>query len=112
MTTDELLMEIQDTDELLYTQEEAELMLDYLEATKEWEAKDDEEEALRLELVEKFGQLNSLITEYNDRIALTSDNATEPTKDEIAALKRLFDQIEKLDFETSDKYKFMTGSKM
>ena len=30
-------------------------------------------------------------------------------KEEIAALKRLFTQIEDLDFETSDKYKFLTG---
>lgn len=102
-------MEIQDTDELLYTQAEAELMLDYKESVTEFTPKTEEETSMRNELIEKFGKLNDLITEFNDRIELTANNPANPSKEEIESLKRLFTQIEDLDFETSDKYKFLTG---
>lgn len=109
MNTEELLMEIQDTDELLYTQAEAELMLEYKESVTEFVPKNEEETKTREELIEKFDKLNNLITEFNDRIELTANNPANPSKEEMASLKRLFDQIEDLDFETSDKYKFLTG---
>lgn len=109
MNTEDLLMEVQDTDELLYTQAEAELMQEYRESVESFTAKSDEEAGLKAELTEKFGKLSALITEYNDRIALSANNTTDPSKEEIEALRRLFGQIEDLDFETSDKYKFLTG---
>lgn len=109
MNTEELLMEIQDTDELLYTQAEAELMLEYKESVENFNPHNDEEKATREELIEKFGKLSTLITEYNDRLSLTANNPTDPSKEEMEALKSLFNEIEDLDFETSDKYKFLTG---
>lgn len=109
MNTEELLMEIQDTDELLYTQAEAELMLDYKESVEEFTPHNDEEKATREELIEKFVKLSELISEFNDRIELSANNPANPSKEEIESLKRLFNQIEDLDFETSDKYKFLTG---
>ena len=109
MTTEDLLMEIQDTDELLYTQEEAELMLDYKEALKDIEPQNEEQETLKKELNEKFTTLSELIVELNDRVELSSNNVTDPSKEEINSLKQLFGKIEDLDFETSDKYKYLTG---
>lgn len=109
MNTEELLMEIQDTDELLYTQAEAELMQEYKDSVTEFTPKTDEEKALRDELIEKFGKLHDLISEFNDRIELTANNPANPSKEEIESLRRLFNQIEDLDFETGDKYKFLTG---
>lgn len=109
MNTEELLMEIQDTDELLYTQAEAELMLDYKESVEKFTATNEEESKSREELIEKFARLHDLITEYNDRIELTANNPAAASKEEVASLKRLFTQIEDLDFETSDKYKYLTG---
>lgn len=109
MNTEELLMEIQDTDELLYTHAEAELMLEYKESVEDFNPHNDEEKATREELIEKFGKLNTLILEFNDRLELTANNPTNPSKEELDALKNLFNQIEDLDFETSDKYKFLTG---
>lgn len=109
MSTEDLLMEIQDTDELLYTQAEAELMLEYKESVQDFNPHNDDEKATREELIGKFDKLNALISEFNDRIELTANNPANPSKEEIAALKRLFTQIEDLDFETSDKYKFLTG---
>ena len=47
MTTEELLMEIQDTDELLYTQAESELMLDYKEAVEKLVTENEEDEKIR-----------------------------------------------------------------
>lgn len=102
-------MEVQDTDELLYTQDEAEQMLDYREELAKVSPKDDEQKALKAELEEKFQKLSDLIVEYNDRIDLSANNLTDPSKDEMAALKRLFSQIEDLDFETSDKFRYLTG---
>ncbi len=109
MTTEDLLMEIQDTDELLYTQEEAELMLDYKEALKDVEPQNEEQKSLKKELDEKFTILSQLIVELNDRVELSSNNVTDPSKEEINSLKQLFGKIEDLDFETSDKYKYLTG---
>lgn len=107
MTTEDLLMEIQDTDELLYTQAESELMLDYKEAVEKTQPKNEDEEKLRAELIEKYEKLSSLILEFNERIELSSNNVTDPTKEEVASLKRLFDTIENMDFELTDKYQFL-----
>lgn len=111
MTTEDLLMEIQDTDELLYTQAEAELMLDYKEAIEKIQPKNTDEENIQKELIEKFPKLSQLIMEFNERVELTADNVTEPSKEEIASLKRLFNSIEDMDFELTDKYNFLTGKR-
>ena len=107
MNTDELLMEIQDTDELLYTQAESELMLDYVDAVKKVCPNGEEEENLRSELIERLQKLSQLILEYNERIDLTANNVTDPTKEELASLKRLFTTIEDTDFELTDKYQYL-----
>ena len=112
MTTEELLMEIQDTDELLYTQAESELMLDYKEAVEKLVTENEEDEKFRKELISKFATLSNLIVEYNDRVELSSDNVTAPSKEEIASLKALFDKIKNLDFETTDKYKYLTNTRV
>lgn len=103
MTTEDLLMEIQDCDELLYTSQEAKLMLQYSKATIELSKKSKDQEACE-KLSKDFETLSSLIKEYEDRVNLTANNVTEPTKNEIQELKKLFDTIESMDFATSEEY--------
>ena len=93
MTTEELLMEIQDTDELLYTQAESELMLDYKVAVETLVTENAEDEKIRKELISKFATLSNLIVEYNDRVELSSDNVTAPSKEEIASNAEYFHDI-------------------
>ncbi len=108
MTTEDLLMEIQDCDELLYTSQEANLMLEYRDAVKKMDV-NEEDTALRDKLVADFDKLSNLIKDFEDRIHLTANNVTDPTKKEMEALKKLFTEIEDLDFETSEKYEELTG---
>lgn len=109
MTAEDLLMEVQDCDELLYTSQEANLMLEYRDAVKKLEVNEELEEA-RKKLADDFGRLNELIKEYEDRIFLTANNVVEPTKSELDDLRRLFAEIEDLDFATTEKYEELTGA--
>lgn len=109
MTAEDLLMEIQDCDELLYTSQEANLMLEYRDAVKKLDVNEEYLES-RDKLAAEFEQLSNLIKEFEDRIHLTANNVTAPTKNEMAELKRLFNEIEDLDFSTSEKYEELTGN--
>ncbi|MCQ2218467.1 MAG: hypothetical protein MJZ33_08320 [Paludibacteraceae bacterium] len=109
MTTEDLLMEIQDCDELLYTSQEANLMLEYRDAVKKLDV-NEEVLATKEKLASDFERLSNLIKDYEDRIHLTANNVTEPTKNEMAELKKLFNEIEDLDFATSEKYEELTGN--
>ncbi|MCQ2194991.1 MAG: hypothetical protein MJZ28_08605 [Paludibacteraceae bacterium] len=109
MTAEDLLMEIQDCDELLYTSQEANLMLEYRDAVKKMDVNEELQE-MRDKLAAEFDKLSSLIKEYEDRIHLTANNVTEPTKNELAELRKLFTEIEDLDFATSEKYEELTGN--
>ncbi len=112
MSTEDLLMEIQDCDELLYTSQEANLMLEYRDAVKRFEPQEEEEKKTCNKLIADFEKLNKLILEYEDRISLTANNIVEPTHAEIIEMKRLFDQIETLDFETSELYESLIGEQI
>ena len=102
MSTEDLLMEIQDCDELLYTSQEANLMLEYRDAVKRFEVQEEQDKEA----------CNKLILEYEDRISLTANNIVEPTHSEIIEMKKLFDQIETLDFETSELYESLIGEQI
>ncbi|HOI27952.1 MAG TPA: hypothetical protein PKW49_09535 [Paludibacteraceae bacterium] len=106
---EDLLMEIQDCDELLYTSQEANLMLEYRDAVKRFNPKAEQQENCN-KLIKDFEALSSLIKEFEDRIHLTANNVVEPTKGEIQELKKLFDQIESLDFSTSEQYEAILGT--
>jgi hypothetical protein len=112
MSAEDLLMEIQDCDELLYTSQEANLMLEYRDAVKRFEPQEEEEEKACSRLIAGFEKLNKLILEYEDRISLTANNIVEPTHTEIAEMKKLFDQIETLDFETSELFESLIGEQI
>jgi hypothetical protein len=112
MSAEDLLMEIQDCDELLYTSQEANLMLEYRDAVKRFDTQKEEEKEICNKLIAGFEQLNKLILEYEDRIGLTANNVIEPTHSEIAEMKKLFDKIESLDFETSELYESLIGEKL
>jgi len=109
MSAEDLLMEIQDCDELLYTSQEADLMLEYRDAVKRFESQKEEEKEICNKLIASFEQLNKLILEYEERISLTANNIVEPSHSEIAEMKKLFDKIELLDFETSELYESLMG---
>jgi len=109
MSTEDLLMEIQDCDELLYTSQEANLFLEYRDAVKRFEARDENEKTICDKLIADFEKLNKLILEYEDRISLTDNGVVAPTGSEIAEMKKLFNEIETLDFETSEVYEFLIG---
>ncbi len=109
MSTEDLLMEIQDCDELLYTSQEANLMLEYRDAVKRFAAQEEQDKEICNKLIADFEKLNKLILEYEDRISLTANNIVEPTNTEIAEMKKLFDQIETLDFATSELYESLIG---
>jgi len=112
MSAEDLLMEIQDCDELLYTSQEANLMLEYRDAVKRFEPQEEAEKETCNKLIAGFEKLNKLILEYEDRICLTANNIIEPTNAEIAEMKKLFDQIETLDFETSELYESLIGEQI
>jgi len=109
MTTEDLLMEIQDCDELLYTSQEANLMLEYRDAVKRLNTESGQEETCS-KLMKDFESLSSLIKEFEDRVHLTANNLVEPTKAEILDLKKLFDKIENMDFSTSEEYEKLMGN--
>ena len=112
MSAEDLLMEIQDCDELLYTSQEANLMLEYRDAVKRFEAQEEQDKEMCRRLIADFEKLNKLILEYEDRISLTANNVVEPTKAEIAEMKKLFDQIETLDFQTSEVFESLVGEQI
>ena len=109
MSAEDLLMEIQDCDELLYTSQEANLMLEYRDAVKRFETQEENKKEICNRLIAGFEQLNKLILEYEERISLTANNIIEPTPSEMAEMKKLFDKIESLDFETSELYESLIG---
>ena len=108
-TITELLMEIQDCDELLYTTTEAKLMLEYRDAVKRFLPNNDEEQEMCNKLIANFEELNILILEYVDRLFLSVHNVSEPTTTEINGIKKIFDRIESLDFESSEMYESLMG---
>ena len=112
ISAEDLLMEIQDCDELLYTSQEANLMLEYRDAVKRFEAQEEAEKEICNKLITDFEDLNKLILEYEDRISLTANNIVEPTRSEIAEMKKLFDKIESLDFETSELFESLIGEQI
>jgi len=112
MSAEELLMEIQDCDELLYTSQEANLMLEYRDAVKRFEPQEGKETALYEKLIRDFEELNKLILEYEDRIHLTANNVVDPTHSELTELKKIFNRIESLDFETSELYESLIGDQI
>ena len=112
MSAEDLLMEIQDCDELLYTSQEANLMLEYRDAVKRFETREKTEKEICNKLIADFENLNKLILEYEDRISLTANNIVEPTSSEIAEMKKLFNKIESLDFETSELYESLIGEQI
>ena len=105
-------MEIQDCDELLYTSQEANLMLEYRDAVKGVDPQDESEKEICEKLIAGFDELYKLILEYEDRINLTADNIVEPTQSEISEMKKLFNRIESLDFETSELYESLLGEQI
>jgi len=109
MSTDDLLMEIQDCDELLYTSQEANLFLEYRDAVKRFEVRDEGEKAVCEKLIAEFERLSKLVLEYEDRVFLTANSVVGPANSEIAEMKKLFNEIESLDFETSEVYEFLIG---
>ena len=108
-TVDELLMEIQDCDELLYTTVEAQLMLEYRDAVKRYQPNSEEEKLLCDKLIQDFEELNKLILDYENRLFLSAGNVVEPNKTEIQEIKKIFNRIEDLDFETSEIYESIMG---
>jgi len=112
MSAEDLLMEIQDCDELLYTSQEANLMLEYRDAVKRFEPQEEAEKEICDKLIADFENLNKLILEYEDRISLTANNVVEPTHSQIVEMRKLFDKIESLDFETSELYESLIGAQM
>ena len=112
MSVEDLLMEIQDCDELLYTSQEANLMLEYRDAVKRFETQEEKKKEICNKLIADFEKLNQLILEYEDRIGLTANNVIEPTHSEIVEMKKLFDTIESLDFETSELYESLIGERL
>ena len=112
ISAEDLLMEIQDCDELLYTSQEANLMLEYRDAVKVYTPQDENEKEICAKLITDFEELHKLILEYEDRINLTSDNIVEPTHSEIGEMKKLFNRIESLDFETSELYEALLGEQI
>lgn len=112
MSAEELLMEIQDCDEILYSSQEANLMLEYRDAVKRFEPQQENEKEICDKLVTGFETLNKLILEFEDRVHLTANNVVEPTNLEITEMKKLFNKIESLDFETSELYESLIGEQI
>lgn len=107
-------MEIQDCDELLYTSQEANLMLEYRDAVKrfEFEVQEESEKEIYTQLACDFELLNKLILEFEDRIHLTANNVVEPTHSELQEMKKLFSRIEDMDFKTSELYESLIGKQL
>jgi hypothetical protein len=112
ITKEDLLMEIQDCDELLYTSQEANLMLEYRDAVKRFETQNENEKEICLQLINDFEILNKLILEFEDRIHLTANNVVGPTPFELQEMKKLFNKIEDLDFKTSELYESIIGAQL
>ena len=112
ISAEDLLMEIQDCDELLYTSQEANLMLEYRDVVKSFEPQDENEKEIKAKLIAGFEELYTLILEYEDRINLSANNVVEPTHSETGEMKKLFNRIEDLDFETTELYESLLGEQI
>lgn len=112
MTREDLLMEIQNCDEMLYTTAEANLMLEYQASVKSFVPRNEEEAEACKKLIADFEELSKMILELEDRIELTANNVVEPTKSEIEDLRKLFDKIESKDFDATDMYENLIGEQI
>ena len=112
MTREDLLMEIQNCDEMLYTTAEANLMLEYQASVKSFVPRNEEEAEACKKLIADFGELSKMILELEDRIELTANNVVEPTKSEIEDLRKLFDKIESKDLDATDMYENLIGEQI